>query len=169
MRRFPVLRSIPIFLALIFVSACSSSGTIEVLQSKTSAIPPGTIVALNITSSSDDETREAAHRLSGELFGRLVSEGLFKQAVQPEQPAHYDLNVQVGDVREVSQAASILFGVFAGVTKLLASVSLYDRASGQLVTAFDVEAESASHPLSSEAGIEDAVREAATKIIFALR
>ena len=169
MYRIAFLRSIPILLALIFVSACSSSGTIQVSQPKTSAVPPGQIVALDITSSPDEETREAAHRLAGELFGRLVSEGIFQQVVQAQQPAHYVLNVEVSDVREVSQGARIFFGVLAGANKLRASVSLYERASSQLITAFDVEGESAMHPLSSEAGIEDAIREAATKIVFALR
>ncbi len=169
MFRVPLFKFVPTFLALIIVVACSSSGTLQVSQPKTSAIPPGKIVGLKVTSASDEESREVAHRLSGELFGRLVSEGIFQQVVQAQQPAHYTLNVQVGDVQEVSQGARIFFGVFAGANTLRATVTLYDREPRQLVTAFDVEAESASHPLSSEAGIEDAVREAATKIIFALR
>ena len=169
MFRVPQFKLVPTLLALIIVAACSSTGTLEVSQPKTSTIPPGMIVSLKVTSASDEESREVALRLSSELFGRLVSEGIFQQVVQVQQPSQYTLNVQVGDVREVSQGARIFFGVLAGANMLRASVSLYEREPRQLITAFDVEAESASHPFSSEAGIEDAVREAATKIIFALR
>jgi hypothetical protein len=38
-----------------------------------------------------------------------------------------------------------------------------------VVTAFDVVGESASHPLSTESGLDDAVREAVSEIMLALQ
>ena len=57
----------------------------------------------------------------------------------------------------------------AGPNGLDASVQLRDEKVNQVVMSFDVEGTSASHPLSSEAGLDDAIREAANEIIKGLR
>ncbi len=60
-------------------------------------------------------------------------------------------------------------GVPAGSNELKAAVTLNDAATKAVVTVFDVSGESAAHPLSSENGMDDAIREAATKIVSALQ
>jgi hypothetical protein len=57
----------------------------------------------------------------------------------------------------------------AGSNSLNAAVTLYDQATNTVVTAFDVVGESASHPLSTESGLDDAVREAVSEIMLALQ
>lgn len=155
------------------LAACSSSGTIEVKQGLSEDIPPGKIVALEvdaITEDSDaDEVAEARQRMSSDLFGRLVAEGIFAQVVQAGQPADYDMTVVMSGIDEVSTGARIFFGVFAGADELVADVALQNNASQQQIAKFTVTGESASHPLSSETGMEDAVREAVNKIIGELR
>jgi hypothetical protein len=155
-------------LGLMLLTACNSSGTLAVSTPKAEPIPAGKVVALNVTSAEDEDSQDAAGRLRNDLFGRLVTEGVFKQVVQPAESADYRMTVALSGVEEVSQASRILFGVLAGSNELKAAVTLVN-AAGTVVEQFTVTGESASHPLSSENGIEDAVREAATKVVQALR
>lgn len=154
---------------LLLLSACNSSGTLAVSTPKSEPIPAGKVVALNVTSAEDEDSRDAAGRLQNDLFGRLVTEGVFKQVVQAGQPADYRMTVALSDVEKVSQASRIFFGVLAGSNELKADVTLMQSTSGAVVEKFTVTGESASHPLSDENGLDDAVREAATKTVQALR
>jgi hypothetical protein len=162
-------KAITVCCLLLFAAACSSSGTMKMKTAKSAAIPPGHTVALDVTSAADEDSRNAAHQMRVELFGRLVAEGVFREVVAVGEPADYRMNVALGGVEEVSQGARIFFGVMAGSNELKAAVSLREAATNALVTEFDVTGESAAHPLSSESGMEDAIREAATRIITALR
>ena len=165
-------------LSLLFVlavAACASWGTLKMGQPRTEAIPPGKSVALWVTptvgsDASEEEHKEAseaADRLKSELFGRLVSEGIFNYVFQPGEPADYRMDVSVMQAREVSPAARFWLGALAGRNDLKAAVALYDESTGNLVTDFNVTGESGS--VSSRNDIEDAVREAADKIIVGLK
>jgi Domain of unknown function (DUF4410) len=162
------VRKVMILGVMLMLAACSSSGSIEMKQPKTAAIPAGKVVALNVTAPADEDSADALHLIRNELFGRLVAEGVFKEVVAAEEPADYRMDVVLSNVDEVSQGARIFFGVLAGSNELKAAVTVIDAATAQPVTSFNVGGESASHPMSSENGLEDAVREAVTRIIGAL-
>ena len=131
---------------VVWLSACSSSGSIQVMQPKTAAIPPGSTVSLSVTTAlpedADKDAREDAsevsHRLKSQLFGRLMSEAVFKQVLQPGERADYRMDVRVLNAEEVSQGARIFFGVLAGSNKLTILVSLYDQPAGALITSIEV-------------------------------
>ena len=154
---------------LLILAACSSSGKLELLQSKSASIPPGKTVSLIVKSDKDEDSLRMVQRLRGELFGRLVSEAIFKQVLHPREKGDYAMEVQVLKAEVVSQGARIFFGVLAGANKLRCSVKLVDQVTGRVVTSFNVEGESASHPFSTENGLDDAVREVVTNMIVALR
>lgn len=162
---------------MVWMSACASSGSIKIAKQKTVLIPSGKTVSLSVVATpvnnADADARKDAnefvHRLKSQLFGRLVSEAIFRQVLQPGEPANYKMDVKVLAAREVSQGARIFFGVLAGSNSFKASVSVYDQTADSLITAFEVGGESASHPFSTENDIDDAIREAVDKIIFALR
>ena len=154
---------------LLILAACSSSGKLELLQLKSASIPPGKTVSLIVKSDQDEDSLRMVQRLRGELFGRLVSEAIFKQVLHPREKGDYAMEVQVLKAEVVSQGARIFFGVFAGANKLRCSVKLVEQATGRVVTSFNAEGESASHPFSTESGLEDAVREVVTNMIAALR
>lgn len=154
---------------LLILAACSSSGKLELLQAKTAPIPPGKSVSLTVTSSQTEDADRMVQRLRAELFGRLVSEAVFKQVLQPGENGDYSMKIQVLNAEVVSQGARIFFGVLAGANKLRTTVRLVEVSSGQVVTEFDVDGESASHPFSTESGLDDAVREVVSKVILALR
>ncbi|MHA1528570.1 MAG: DUF4410 domain-containing protein [Alphaproteobacteria bacterium] len=175
------MKRVPKFLALLclasWMSACSSTGSVQMVTQKSATIPPGSTVSLSVTatlpSDADADAREDStqvlHRLKSHLFGRLVSEAVFKQVLQPGEQADYRMDVTLRSAEEVSQGARIFFGVLAGANNLAASVALYDQPNDVLITSFDVAGESASHPMSSESDIDDAIREAVDEIILALR
>ncbi|WOF72725.1 DUF4410 domain-containing protein [Parvibaculaceae bacterium PLY_AMNH_Bact1] len=163
-----ILRAGIVLLSLT-VAACSSSGTLQRTQSSNEPIRSNSVAALTVTSASDTESLEAAEELRSRLFGSLVSQGLFDQVVPPSKPADYELSVALSGISEVSQGARIFLGVLAGSNKLSANVKLVDKADGSVTRAFIVGGESASHPMSSENGMGDAIREASSKIVQALR
>lgn len=154
---------------LFAVGGCASSGTINIDQPKSRSIETRKVVSLDVIAGPEAEDQKAADMLSVDLYGRLVASGLFRQVVQPAESGDYRLEVRLAGVEEVSQAARIGLGVLAGSNSVAASVWLYDSRTGELITAFDVTGESASHPMSSESGFDDAVREAAVKIVDGLR
>ena len=112
---------------------------------------------------------EAVRRLRGQLFGRLVSEGVFGRVVQEGEAARYDVRARLLTAAQVSQTARILFGVLAGRNELAVQVEVFDSASRALLVSFTAKGESASHPLSSENDMDDAIREAVNEIIIELK
>ena len=177
MTRMTGLRVVVTAAVLFALAACSSSGDVTVRQGLSNGIPPGKVVALTVANrpienqSEDDaeEGREIQRRLKGQLFGRLVSEGVFKQVVQPGEEADYRMQVMLTSAEEVSQGARIFLGVLAGANSLTATVELFELPADSRIADFSVEGESASHPFSTEAGLDDAVREAVSKIILELQ
>jgi hypothetical protein len=78
------------------------------------------------------------------------------------------MDVKVGGARQVSTGARIWLGAMAGSNNLALDVQVHNRATDQLITAFQVTGNSASRPFSSEAGLDDAIREGVDKIVQAL-
>ena len=162
--------------AMLLLAACSSSGTITMQEARTGSIEPGSTVSVSVepalppeaTADQHAEADEFAQRLKSELFGRLVSEGVFRHAVHPGEPANYRMEVTITAAEEVSQGARIFFGVLAGSNEVMASVAVFEEPSGRVFARYAVTGESASHPWSSENDMDDAVREAATQIIDGL-
>ncbi|MEP0068872.1 DUF4410 domain-containing protein [Pyruvatibacter sp.] len=165
----PALSRFAVVLLALFVAACSSSGTLQRMQTSDVPIKPNSVASLEVTSASDSASLEAAEELRSRLFGSLVSQGLFEQVVPPSKPADYQLKIALSGVSEVSQGARIFFGALAGSNRLSANVKLQDATDQSVVRAFVVGGESAAHPLSSENGMADAIREASSRIIQALR
>ena len=85
------------FFLMLVLAACSSTGTIMMQQAKNAPIPPGKTVSLSVEpvipdkASNDQiaEFREVGQRVKAALFGRLVSEGVFKQVLQPAEVGDY--------------------------------------------------------------------------------
>ena len=93
---------------------------------------------------------------------------MFARVVQAGETATYDVRVRLLTESEVSQGARILFGVLAGANELALQVDVFETASRNLVVSFTAKGEFASHPLSSENEMDDAVREAVDEVILEL-
>jgi hypothetical protein len=151
------------------LSACSADATTSVQQPKTQTISAKSSVALQVTSTPDEDSQEVVQQLRSELYGHLVSDGVFAQVVAPNAPADYTMTVSVDQVRKVSQTSRILLGVIAGDNELNAHVDLKSSANQADVARFDVKGESASHPMSSENDMDSAIQKVVEKIVAALR
>ena len=161
-----------VILVVSFVSACSSSGTLTITQPKTQGIIPGHTVSLSVKPDVENPLpvhQEVATRMRDRLFGKLVSEGIFKAVVHAPEPADYSMDVKIRGAREVSTGARIMLGAMIGPNTTKAAVEVRNQATNQLIEAFEVTGTSAAHPMSTEAGLDDAVREAVDKVIEALR
>jgi len=165
-----------IFLALVFgvLSACSSSGQMKMLQplKETERIDHNATTVLNVVPGEglqpDEDLREIILNLRGQLFGRLVSDGVFKQVVHEGDPAKYYVRVQVNVADQVSMGARIMFGVLAGANELDVRVEVFEESSDNSIMTFTASGESASHPFSGESEMEDSIREVVNKIILTL-
>ena len=157
-----------------FLPACSSSGQMKMLQplGETQRIDHTAKTVLNVVPGEglqpDEDLREIILNLRGQLFGRLVSDGVFKQVVHEGEPAKYYIRVQVNNADQVSMGARIAFGVFAGANELDVRVEVFEESSDSSIMTFTVYGESASHPFSGESEMEDSIREVVNKIILSL-
>ena len=166
------MRFSTVFMAIlvcVFVSACSSSGTVDVTTDRSQDIPPGSSASLSVTSTAEENPTDVIQRLRGALFERLVTEEVFGRVLHPHEAGDYRMDVVLGEVNEVSRHDRVLLGVFAGANTLDAAVSLHEVSTRRLVTAFHVSGSSASHPMASGTGMADAIQEAVAQIILALK
>jgi hypothetical protein len=145
---------------------------LTVLQPKTQSIPPGQTVALLVEVDVPEPLpvhQEVATRLRERLFGRLVSEGIFRAVVHVPEPADYHMDVKIRGARQVSAIARIMLASASGPNAAAVAVVVRHQATDHLVTVFEATATSESHPLSSESSLDDAVRRAVDRIIEGLR
>ena len=172
MNALPTLKLVIALLIAGLVSACASSGKVTITQPKTQAISPGKTVSLSVKPGVADPKpihQKASTRVRDALFGKLVSNSIFKAVVHAPEPADYSMDVKISGARQVSTGARIWLGVMAGSNNITLTVQVHNQATNQLITAFEVRGESAAHPLSSQAGLDDAVREAVDRLIDTLR
>lgn len=160
------------FLSVMFLAACSSSGTFTMKQELIEPVNNQKTVSIRVKSdkvpeSEKEDAKKACSSLQEKLYARLVSEGLFKSSVIYPNKGDYSLEVDVVGVRLVSNAARLWLGVMAGASGIEADVLLRDE-TGKVLTEFRADGSSATHPMSSESGSDNAVNELATKIAQAI-
>ena len=155
-----------ILFGFLLLTGCSSSGSISLNKQSSTPIEINKSVSLEVLGYSDFRIKE---QLKADLFGRLVSERIFVSVNHGEKNSDYNMKVTILSSNTVSPVARIMFGVFAGANSLKVDVKLFETATGNLHSNFVVTGESASHPMSSESGLENAVREVVSNIINGLR
>src|SRR6266568_4661076 len=116
-------------LSVVFLAACSSSGSFTVKQELIEPINNQKTVSLlvksdKISESEKEDAQKACSSLQEKLYSRLVSEGLFKSSVIYPNKGDYSLEVDVLGVRLVSNTARLLFGIMAGASGIEANVLL---------------------------------------------
>ncbi|ABB32809.1 hypothetical protein GeomeDRAFT_3411 [Geobacter metallireducens RCH3] len=162
-----------VFLCAMFLAACSSSGTFTMKQALIEPINNQKTVSIWVKSdkvpeSEKEDAKKACSSLQEKLYARLVSEGLFKSSVIYPNKGDYSLEVDVLGVRLVSNTARLWLGVMAGASGIETNVLLRDE-TGKVLAEFNADGSSATHPMSSESGSDNAVNELATEIAQALK
>ncbi len=151
---------------VVVLAACTTQSEVNTLQTKTVEIAPTSVVALDVATSDDADAVEVAGHVRDQLFGKLVSRGIFLTVRPKDAPeAQYDMTVTVSNVEKVSVAARLFVGVFAGGDELTATVTMTDRATGNVINQFEVKTEAAAHWLSSEYGIDNAINQLTDQIV----
>lgn len=171
-------KRIPMFfllaLAVSVLPACSSSGQMKMLQplNDSQRIDHTATTVLDVVPGEglepDEDLREIILNIRGQLFGRLVSDGVFKQVVHEGEAAKYFVRVIVNVADQVSMGARIAFGVLAGANELDVRIEVFEKSSENSIMTFTASGESASHPFSGESEMEDSIREVVNKIILTL-
>ncbi len=155
------------------MTACSSSGGLVIKQSLSEPIDATKTISIDIKSVQGKESEEdmvkMVNALKEKVGPAIVAQGDFLNAVMAPNKGDYNLLVTVKNARIVSTAARIAFGVMAGPSSLEAEVLLVNPVTNKQLLAFDVEGSTAAHPLSSEVGYENAVKEAANNVAKALK
>lgn len=167
-------RVFPLFALLaVILSACSSSGELHKQQGLSAPISQQAVVSLKVTAKNEDlkdeDVRETLQRFQNRLYGSLLSQKVFAQVLPFGQPSHYTLLVDLSGIDKVSTISRVLIGVFAGPNELTANTALLENTTGRTMTQFVATGESATHPFSSEAGMEDAIREAVSQVVKGLK
>ena len=162
-----------VLLSAMFLAACSSSGTFTMKQELIEPINNQKTVSIWVKSDKvpegeKEDAKKACSSLQEKLYARLVSEGLFKSSVIYPNKGDYSLEVEVLGVRLVSNTARLWLGIMAGASGIEANVLLRDE-TGKVVTEFHADGSSATHPMSSESGSDNAVNELATEIAQAIK
>jgi hypothetical protein len=162
-----------LMLSAIFLSACSSSGTFTMKQEMVEPIDNQKTVSIWVKSDKvpegeKEDAKPACSSLQEKLYARLVSEGLFRSSVIYPNKGDYSLEVDVLGVRMVSNAARLWWGIMAGASGIEANVLLRDE-TGKILTEYHADGSSATHPLSSESGSDNAVNQLATQIAQAIK
>ena len=164
------------FLALAsgILAACASSGQMKMVQplKDTERIDHNAVTVLTVIPDAslhlDEKVREVIRRIRGQLFGRLVSDGIFRQVVHEGERAKYHVRVHVNTTEHNPMGAGTMFGNVSGAHKLDVRVEVFEESSDNSIMAFTVFGESASHILFGESEMEDAIRETVDKIILSL-
>ncbi len=154
--------------AIAVLGACSSSGQRLVSIPLAAPIPVGASCSLEVVGNPQSDAL-ANSTLQALLNSMLTGTGIFRQVVQTGTPADYALRVEVQKVSRVSSTSRFMIGVFAGSNEIAAVVVLRELAAGSVITCFNVNGSSASHPLSNENEFDDALQEAANEICAGLR
>ena len=157
----------------VLLAGCSSTGTVKVDKPATGSIDHRATAAVLVSADSAIKNKEgvseAVRRLRGQLFGRLMSEGVFRQVVHPGEPARYKVEATLLGATEVSQSSRILFGVLAGANELSVRVEVFEQGQPAPIMSLVAKGESASHPMSSQNDMDDAIREVVDEVVLLLQ
>lgn len=124
---------------------CASKGAIKVSSPVSVKLADYRKLALNVSSEvekSSDQVVKLGNLIQQKLREKNLFERIYLASSAPEETADLQLEVKILKMREVSATTRILFGAFAGRSKLLADVRLVDIKTGSEIGAFQAEGKS---------------------------
>ena len=98
------------------------------------------------------------------VLGQLLSGGRFSKVVVADEPTDLVMTIDIVKYAKVSVGERLLIGAMAGRNRVNLAVKIVQPGSDSVIEAFEADGKSAAHPLSSESGLSDAVREAAKQV-----
>lgn len=147
-----------------FVSACSSGGDLKVLSSAASNnLPTQPAVRLVVNAVAPD-SEDVLSDVRAAVLGQLQATGRFSRVVVGPGQADLVMTVDIVQYAKVTVGERLLVGVLAGRNRVGADVKIVETSNNALIKSYEANGESAAHPLSSESGVSDAVREVAKQV-----
>ena len=102
--------------------------------------------------------------LRAATLSQLQASGRFSKVTVVPEPTDLIMTVDIDKYAKVTVGERILVGVFAGRNRIGANVKIAQASTNAVIKSYEANGESAAHPLSSESGISDAMREAAKQV-----
>ncbi|HYM02822.1 MAG TPA: DUF4410 domain-containing protein [Stellaceae bacterium] len=149
------------------LAGCASEGELKVdsqsspLQSSYESVR----VAIQPTAK---DSQEIIGDVRSSVVGQLLSSGRFHRISADGEPADVIVTVDIVQYERVSVGERILVGALAGRNRVSARVTVSDGRTGSVIRRFEAQGKSAAHPLSSEAGYTDALREFSRQVLLGL-
>jgi hypothetical protein len=146
------------------LAACSSGGDIKVLSSTPATNLPAQPSVRLVVNAVAKDSGDVLPDLRAAILGQLLSNGRYSKVSVGPEPSDLIITVDIVKYAKVSTAERILAGALAGRNRVGTNVKIVQPSTNVTVKSFEANGESASHPLSSESGLSDAVREVAKQI-----
>jgi len=152
-------------LALVaMVAACSSGGNMKVLSSAPVAGLPAQPTLRLVVNPVDKDSDEVLADVRSSLLGQLQATGYYSKVVVTQENTDLVMTVDITKYAKVTVGERLLVGALAGRNRVGTQVKIVQSSSNTTIKSFEAAGESAAHPLSSESGISDAVREVVKQI-----
>ncbi len=149
------------------LAGCSSGGNMKVLAtaapSGLPAVPSARLVVNPVDKDSDDVLSD----VRSAVLGQLQATGHFSKVIVGSEATDLIITVDITKYSKVTVGERLLVGALAGRNRVATQVKIIQTAGNVTIKSFEAEGESAAHPLSSESGLSDAVREVAKQIASA--
>ena len=147
-----------------FLAACSSGGDIKVLSSAPATNLPAQPSVRLIVNAVAPDSGEVLADVRAAVLGQLEATGHYSRVSVGPEPSDLVITVDIIKYAKVTTGERILVGALAGRNRVGTNVKIVQSATSVTIKSFEANGESASHPLSSESGFSDAVREVAKQI-----
>ena len=146
------------------LTGCSAGGNFNIQSSaKPANLPalPSLRVAVNPKAEGSDEVLADVRSA---IVAQLISSGRFSTVIVANAPTDLVMNADIEKFAKVTVGERILVGTLAGRNRVNLTVQIIQPSTNTIVETYEATGESAAHPLSSESGLSDAVREAAKEV-----
>jgi len=147
-----------------FLVACSSGGDLKVLSSAPATNLPARPSVRLVVNAVAKDSGDVLADVRVAILGQLEATGRYSKVSVGPEPSDLVITVDIVKYAKVSTGERILVGALAGRNRVGTSVKIVQSETNVTVKSFEANGESASHPLSSESGLSDAVREVAKQI-----
>jgi hypothetical protein len=153
--------------SLILLAGCSSDGRHRQIGTGSALQDSYESVKLVISPTAANST-EIVPDLRSSVVGQLLSTGRFRRLAAANEDADVVVTVEITDYQRVTVAERVLVGALAGRNRIATKVTITDGRSGERIRGFEASGRSAAHPLSSEGGYSDALREVSKQLMLGL-
>jgi hypothetical protein len=151
-------------LLAVFLAGCSAEGQMTVHSSAAATnLPANPSLRLVVNAVAPDSTDQLLD-IRAAIFSQLSATGQYSKVVLDNEPTDLVMTVDITKYAKVSVGERLLVGALAGRNRVGGEVTVTQTATNAVLKTFEADGSSAAHPLSSESGMSDAVRELAKQV-----